>query len=105
MTWVIVSMTVVLLNIPFGYWREHVTKLSWEWFLSIHIPVLVIIWLRFWLDLGWEWTTYPIFIGAYFSGQYFGAIWHRIRKKSMRVSGSLFYDLACSRWIIIIFRK
>ena len=39
MLWVIVSMVVFLMV------------------FSIHIPVPVIIFLRFWLDLGWEWTT------------------------------------------------
>ncbi|TGE36429.1 hypothetical protein E4K67_21125 [Desulfosporosinus fructosivorans] len=105
MTWVIVSLMVVFFNIPFGYWREYVTKLSLQWFLSVHIPVLLIVLLRSWLDLGWAWTTYPILIGSYFSGQYLGAIWHRIWKKSIRVTGCLFYDIARSRWIIIIFGK
>lgn len=104
MLWIIVSTVVVLLNIPFGYWRDNVKKLSWQWFLSIHIPVPVIIFLRIWLDLGWEWTTFPILVGAYFLGELLGAKWHRTWKRTMRVSSSLFRDIARSRWIIIISR-
>ena len=104
MHWVIVSTVVVLLNIPFGYWRGNVKKLSWQWFLSIHIPVPVIILLRIWLALGWEWTTFPIFGGAYFIGQLLGSKWHRNWRQTMRVSGCLFRDIARSQWIIIISR-
>jgi len=104
MLWVIVTVVVVVLNIPFGYWRESVRKLSGQWFLSIHSPVPAIIFLRVWLHLGWEWTTFPILFGAYFFGQYLGAKWHQIWKKSMRVSSCLFSDIARSQWIIIISR-
>ena len=104
MLWVLVSMVVVFLNIPFGYWRGNVTRLSWQWFLSVHIPVPMIIFLRVWLHLGWAWTTYPILVGAYFTGQLLGTKWHRIWKKSMRVSGCLFCDIVRTRWIIILSR-
>jgi len=104
MRWVSIFLVVVFLNIPFGYWRESVKRLSWQWFLSIHSPVPVIIFLRYSLHLGWAWTTFPILIGAYFSGQFLGARWHRNWKKSMRVSGCFFCDIARNRWIIIISR-
>ena len=98
------QLVVIILNIPFGYWRGNVYRLSWQWFLSIHIPVPMIIILRVWLDLGWGWTTFPILVGAYFSGQYIGVIWHRSWQKTMCVSGCLIRDIARSRWIILITR-
>lgn len=78
MIWIIALVAVILLNIPFGYWRATVKKLSWQWFLSVHLPVPFIILLRLRLGLGWEWTTYPILVGAYFLGQFLGGKWHRL---------------------------
>ena len=105
MVWLIVSIIVVLLNIPFGYWRGNVKKFSWQWFLSVHFPVPVIAFLRIRLGLGWELITYPILVGSYFSGQFIGGKWHRIWKRSMKVSSCLFNDILRSYWIIIISRK
>ena len=105
MVWVIVSIMVVLLNIPFGYWRENVKKFSWQWFLSVHISVPVIIFLRICLGLGWELTTYPILVGAYFTGQFIGGKWHRAWQRSINVSSCLLCDMHRSNWIIIISRK
>ncbi len=96
---------VILVNIPFGYWRENVKKFSWQWFISVHLPVPVIMFLRIRLGTGWELATYPFIVGAYFSGQWLGAKWHRNWKKSMRVSNCLLYDIVRSRWIIIILSR
>lgn len=100
-----ILMTVILLNIPFGYWRENVKKFSTQWFLSVHLPVPVIMFLRIQMGLGWELSTYLMLVGAYFTGQYLGAMWHRRWKKSIRVSSCLVLDIVRSRWIIIIFRR
>ncbi|EGW37477.1 putative membrane protein [Desulfosporosinus sp. OT] len=104
LVWIVVSMVVVLLNIPFGYWRENVNKFSWQWLLAVHFSVPVIVFLRIWLGLGWHWTTFPILVGAYFCGQLIGAKWQRLWRKSMRVSGCLPYDIVRCRWIILISR-
>jgi len=101
---VMVIILVILLNIPFGYWRENAKKFSFQWFLSVHLPVPFIMFLRIQWGLGWELNTYPILIGAYFTGQWLGANWHRRWKKSMRVSNCLLCDIVRSRWIIIISR-
>lgn len=104
MIWAVVFIVVVLLNIPFGYWRENVKKFSWQWLLAVHFSVPMIITLRISLGLGWAWTTYPILVGAYFSGQLIGARWNRHWRKSMRVSSCLLQDIARCRWIFIISR-
>ncbi|SHI83788.1 hypothetical protein [Desulfosporosinus lacus] len=100
-----ILMTVILLNIPFGYWRENVKKFSVQWFLSVHLPVPVIMFLRIQMGLGWELSTYLMLVGAYFTGQYLGAMWHRRWEKSIPVSSCLVHDIVRSRWIIIIFRR
>ncbi len=68
----IVAIAVYLLNIPFGYWRANSEKLSREWFLAIHIPVPIVIAIRFLSGLGWSLITFPVLIAAFFLGQFTG---------------------------------
>ena len=68
----LVAIIVFLLNIPFGYWRAGVRKFSWQWILAIHVPVPMIIALRFASGLGFQLYTFPIMISAYFLGQFAG---------------------------------
>lgn len=104
MIWVWFLFLVILLNIPFGYWRENVKKLSSQWFIAVHFPVLAIALIRIGFGLGWELGTFTILGSAYFFGQWLGAKWNQTWKNSMCVSNCLFRDLAVCRWIIIIFR-
>lgn len=69
---VLVGAAVLALNIPFGYWRAGVRKFSWEWFLSVHLPVPFVILLRLWSGLGWHLVTFPLFVAAFFAGQLAG---------------------------------
>ena len=69
--WIIAAI-VFLLNLPFGYWRSRVRKFSLPWVLAVHIPVPVIIALRIYTGLGWQFITFPVLIGAFFAGQYTG---------------------------------
>ena len=69
----LVAFAVLLLNIPFGYWRSKVRKYSPQWFLSIHIPIPFVILLRIYSDIGFAFYTYPILVGAFFLGQLIGA--------------------------------
>ncbi len=67
-----IAVAVYLLNIPFGYWRENVRKFSTQWILAVHLPVPFVIALRIFGRLGWHLSTFPVLIGAYFTGQFFG---------------------------------
>lgn len=69
---------ILLLNLPFGYWRAGLRKLSLAWFLAIHVPVPLAIGLRFALGLPFRLATLPLFVAAFFSGQFLGA---RIRRR------------------------
>ena len=69
----IVTFTVALINIPFGYWRAAVRKFSLQWFLSVHIPVPFIILLRIISHIGFAFYTYLFLVGAFFTGQRLGA--------------------------------
>lgn len=63
---------VLILNIPFGYWRANVNRFSLEWIFAIHIPVPLVIAFRLYMNLGWDFYTYPILISAFFIGQFIG---------------------------------
>lgn len=68
----IVTVIIFFINIPFGYWRAQVRKFSWQWFLSIHLPIPFIIFLRHYSGVGFALYTYPLFVGAFFLGQLSG---------------------------------
>ena len=69
----LVAIAVLLLNLPFGYWRSKVKKFSLQWFLAIHIPVPFVILLRIYSNIGFELYTYPVLVGSFFLGQFIGA--------------------------------
>jgi hypothetical protein len=68
----IVAVIVFLLNLPFGFWRARLRKFSWLWILAIHLPVPLVIALRFYSDIGFQFVTFPVLIGAFFLGQFAG---------------------------------
>jgi hypothetical protein len=80
MNLILTTIFVFLLNLPFGYWRANVEKLSLQWFLAIHLPVPFIIAARILSDIGFEFYTYPILIGAFFGGQFLGRYFYTKRK-------------------------
>jgi hypothetical protein len=94
----------MLANIPFGYWRANVKKFSAQWFLAVHLPVPVVGYLRHSIDYGWIGITVPLFVVAYFGGQFLGARALITMRKYGPVSSSLLHDLARRSWIIIIGR-
>lgn len=59
-------------NLPFGYWRAGLPKRSLPWLIAIHAPVPIVWLIRDLLDLDWRWSTLPLFVGAYFLGQWIG---------------------------------
>jgi hypothetical protein len=76
----IVSFLVLIINLPFGYWRAGVPKKSWQWVLAVHIPVPMVIALRYGFHLGFELYTYPFLVGSFFLGQWTGGCirkWHK----------------------------
>ena len=95
----ITGLVVLVLNIPFGYWRANVKKFSLQWFLAVHIPVPFVVALRFEEHLGFAWTSYLVLVTAFFLGQQAGSL---VRKRlspfCVHVSSCLVMDLIrCSR--------
>ena len=73
-----------LVNLPFGWWRAGLRKLSPAWFVAIHAPVPVVIGLRWALGLPFRWAMLPLFVAAYFGGQYVGS---RLRLRASASAG------------------
>ena len=67
-----VALLVFLLNLPFGYWRASVRKLSRQWLLAVHLPVPLAVALMFFSGLGWSPVSFPVLVGAFFLGQFVG---------------------------------
>jgi hypothetical protein len=67
-----VALLVFLINLPFGYWRASVRKMSRQWFLAVHLPVPLVIALRLYSGLGFQLVSFPVIVGAFFLGQFVG---------------------------------
>ena len=78
----ILLLGTLLLNLPFGYWREGVKKFSPAWFVAVHAAVPMIVLLRFGLGIEWQLINLPFMIAAYFGGQTIGAILRRRRARN-----------------------
>ncbi len=74
----LVGLIVFMLNIPFGFWRSKVKTFSRQWFLAVHVPVPLVIALRFIAGLGWRLVTFPVLVGAFFFGQLTGGMVRRL---------------------------
>lgn len=73
MLWLFTHLAlVILLNVPFGYWRAGTKKFSREWFLAIHLPVPFVFLVR--VLSGYSLSYIPLFFTAFFAGQYLGKI-------------------------------
>ncbi|MEI7881503.1 MAG: hypothetical protein WCI95_11580 [bacterium] len=73
----VVAGAVLLINIPFGFWRDSTRRFSLAWILAIHVPVPIVIALRLVSHLGWQFSTFPVLIGSFFLGQFIGGRLHR----------------------------
>lgn len=72
MNLIIVIFLVLFINIPFGYWRSKVKRFSPKWFLAVHLPIPLVVFLRISFGLGFKLYTFPFILGAYFAGQSIG---------------------------------
>jgi hypothetical protein len=76
---------VWLANLPFGYWRAGQPKRSMPWFAAIHLPIPLVWLIRAVLELEWRLETLPLFVAAYFLGQWLGG---RLRPAAKPTGGS-----------------
>jgi hypothetical protein len=72
MTLLLALALVCAANLPFGYWRAGLAKRSLPWLVAIHAPIPLVWLIRDLLDLEWRLATLPLFLAAYFLGQWSG---------------------------------
>jgi len=93
MNWALLALVVAVaigINLPFGAWRTTTRKLSWQWFLSIHLPIPAIFVIRRAAGFGWDYV--PVMIACAVTGQILGGwLYARLRPKRVDRSG-LGYD-------------
>ena len=90
----LISLLVLALNVPFGYWRANVKRFSLQWYLAIHVPVVFVVTLRIVFHLGFAWYTYVFMLAAFFMGQKFGGhLIKRARRVCDRVTSCMVMDL------------
>lgn len=82
----LISLLVLALNVPFGYWRANVKQFSLQWYLAIHVPVIFVVALRLVSHLGFAWYTYVFMFTAFFLGQKFGGL---LIKRARRICDSV----------------
>jgi hypothetical protein len=83
-----VAIAVLLLNLPFGFWRAGLRRFSLPWFVAVHAPVPLVVGLRLLAGLGWRLSTLSVLVGAFFAGQFLGGMSRRCwRRKDPGLSG------------------
>lgn len=68
----ITCVATFIVNLPFGYFRGSFRKLSFWWFVMIHLPVPLVILIRKWHGLDLSWGLAPFLLGSFFLGQFAG---------------------------------
>lgn len=63
-------LIVVLINIPFGYWRSKADKFSRQWMVAVHLPVPLVFLLR--ILSGFSWVIIPLLMLSFATGQFIG---------------------------------
>jgi hypothetical protein len=84
----LLAILILLLNLPFGFWRAGVRKFSVPWFVAVHAPVPLAIGLRLASGLGFHAATLPIFVAAFFLGQFLGGRLRRTPREGRPGAGS-----------------
>ncbi|MEW5706766.1 MAG: hypothetical protein AB1743_08220 [Actinomycetota bacterium] len=78
----ILLLIIVLLNFPFGYWRANEKRFSRGWFLAIHLPIPIVVFLR--LLFGFGWYVLPYTFLAFATGQCAGGLTRSILSRWQR---------------------
>jgi F0F1-type ATP synthase membrane subunit a len=73
------ALAVLVMNLPFGFWRAGAKRFTRPWFVAVHAPVPFVIFLRIVSGLGWHLVSFPVLIGAFFTGQFLGGAIRRRR--------------------------
>lgn len=96
-SWFIIGLGVTfLVNIPFGFWRAHAKRTGnrLEWALAVHLPVPLVVLMRYLAGLSWNLKGAPlilVFVLAYFLGQRTGGkLYQRAHELGLNPGRSVF---------------
>ena len=64
------TLFTILINIPFGYLRGKSRKFSIQWILYIHLPVPLVIYMRYMAGISYYFI--PLMLAAAIFGQFTG---------------------------------
>lgn len=71
----------ITISVPCGYARQYFPKFSIMWWILIHLPIPLIVWLR--IKAGLNWHYIPITLFSSVAGQLLGAFIYRRRKQDV----------------------
>jgi hypothetical protein len=74
------AVAIIALNVPFGWWRAAQRKFSRTWFIAVHAPVPLAIGMRWAAGIPFRVVLLPVFVAAFFGGQWLGA---RLRRRHL----------------------
>jgi len=81
----IILIIVLIINIPFGFWRTGLKRLSLKWFLAIHIPAAFSVTLKFIAGIEKKWWVIILSVVIFLIGQYIGQIiFNFVNKKQIK---------------------
>ncbi|WP_240922692.1 hypothetical protein [Thermococcus sp. 9N3] len=96
-SWFIIGLMVTfLVNIPFGFWRAHAKRTGnkLEWALAVHLPVPLVVLMRYLAGLSWNLEGAPlilVFVLAYFLGQRTGGkLYQRAHESGLNPGRNVF---------------
>lgn len=75
----ITCIATFIINLPFGYVRGAMRKLSFWWFVAIHAPVPLVIIIRKFHKLELSWELAPFLLGSFFLGQLLGRKLYQVK--------------------------
>jgi hypothetical protein len=88
------ALLVFVINIPFGYWRSNTKSRTIEWFATIHIPVLIIIIMRFMFSFDYSVISVLVNVFSFILGQSIGMrLFVLIRRNGIKGTSCLIIDL------------
>ena len=79
---VAVLAAVVLVTLPFGFYRAYTRKWSVRWFLAIHVPVILVVLARYEAHLSYKFIpfTFTACVAAQYLGGRIGRWWIKRRR-------------------------
>lgn len=83
-----VSLAVLIINLPFGYFRVRYKRFTRPWGRCIYIPILINIVLRRFI-LHWDWDGALFLFSGAILGHILGGLWGRRQQKKREAMSEL----------------